>query len=323
MSVKNIIKFVCGAAAALGAAAGAAEPPLAASIAPLHSLLAGVAVEDDNVILVIPPADSPHTARLSPSQARALHGAAAVFYIGEHFETFLRGALDSLPPAVHRVPVARGITLLPARGVHADDEHGAHEKENGEHDEHGGEHEKAHEHEEEHAAGAKDFHLWLDPQRARHIVRQMAQTLAEIRPARRAEYEANARRLDEKLTALDAALAEMLSGARGRYAAAHDAYQYFEHRYGLMPAVAPGGHGGKTSARRLQDARRAAAKHNIRCLFAEPQTPPRMLAAFTENAQMEIVVVSPLGAGLPPGKDLYFNLMQNMGRAFARCLTAP
>ncbi len=67
------------------------------------------------------------------------------------------------------------------------------------------------------------------------------------------------------------------------FAVYHDAFQYFEHRYGLKAVgsifiaqdIAPG-------AKRLTELRKQIAKLNAVCIFSEPQADPRMLQANAE-----------------------------------------
>ena len=288
--------ILAGAGAAiLSATASAAERPAAASIAPLHSLLQSVMGKTGEARLLISPAETPHGAQLAPSRAKMLHNAAAVFYLGESFETFLRPALQALPPDVRRVRLTDEAALLPYRG-HA------------------------------HGREIYDMHIWLDPVRAQQIARRIARELAAANPARRAEYETNARRLEARLKDLDLRLAKILAAARGRpYAAMHEGYQYFARRYGLAEAVSVSGGAGRVSARRLQTARRAIREKNIRCLFAETHAPPQKTVQFAKSsgAPIKIIIIDPLGAAFPPGKNLYFQVMENMARAFAGCLSAP
>ena len=64
----------------------------------------------------------------------------------------------------------------------------------------------------------------------------------------------------------------------------HDAYQYFEHRFGLTavgsitvsPEVQP-------SAKRLTEIRRKIAALDARCVFAEPRFQPNLVNAVIEG----------------------------------------
>ena len=269
-------------------------------IAPVHSLAQAVMGNTGKAELIIPPDQSPHSVRLRPSQARLLQNAKLLFYISEEFERFMPAALRSLPPSVRAVSVLKGIDLLPYR-----DEDRDHDK----HDDH-----------DDHGHGEYDLHAWLDPVRAKEIVDVIARELSAVHPDKKETYQANARRLHAQLTELDAELKTMLSGTKGRsFAVMHDAYQYFERRYGLENQLSIRDHDATASAKRLLDFRRKSA--DITCLFGEAQIPLHQMRALIGGRDIKLGELDPLGADIPPGADLYFKMMRNLGRAFADCLS--
>ena len=278
----------------------AAAESVVVGIAPVHSLAQAVMGNTGKAALIIPPDQSPHSVRLRPSQARLLQNAKLLFYISEEFERFMPAALRSLPPSVRAVSVLEGIDLLPYR-----DEDRDHDRDK-KHDDHG--------------HGEYDLHAWLDPNRAKEIVDVIARELSALHPDKQETYQANARRLHEKLTELDTELKTILSTAQGRsFAVMHDAYQYFELRYGLENQLSIRDHDATASAKRLLDFRRKSA--DITCLFGEKQIPLHQMRALIGGRDIKLGELDPLGADLTPGADLYFKMMRNLGRAFADCLS--
>ena len=276
-------------------------------IAPVHSLAQAVMGNTGKAELIIPPDQSPHSVRLRPSQARLLQNAKLLFYISEEFERFMPAALRSLPPFVRAISVLKGIDLLPYR-----DEDRDHDNKHDDHDDHAGH--------DDHGHGEYDLHAWLDPNRAKEIVDVIARELSALHPDNQETYQANARRLHEKLTELDTELKTTLSTAQGRsFAVMHDAYQYFELRYGLENKLSIRDHDATASAKRLLDFRRKSA--DITCLFGEKQIPLHQMRALIGGRNIKLGELDPLGADLTPGADLYFKMMRNLGRAFADCLS--
>ena len=107
------------------------------------------------------------------------------------------------------------------------------------------------------AHDAKDAHIWLDPENAKAIVAHVAKTLAGLDAANAATYTANAAHMTANIDTLSAEIAATLKPVSGKpFVVFHDAYQYFEKRFGLAargsvtvsPDVPP-------SARRLTDVR--------------------------------------------------------------------
>lgn len=291
------------------------QDKVVATIAPLHSLVAGVAEGVDKVGLIVPAETSPHDFALRPSHIRKMSGAKAVFHIGGGFEHFMRGALDSLPPEVRKVPVGEksGIKLLKT-SRNASEPHG-----HGRHDGHG--HHDEHEH-HEHGRGLFDMHLWLSPENARKIVKTVERELSQMSPEHRSAYRKNARKLTKKLKKLDAKIRKTLAGTGEKpYAVFHDAYIYFERDYGLKVvgsvAVNPEI---PLSAGRIRKIRAEILKTGAVCVFSEPQFGESAADAVVEGTDVKTGSLDPLGAGLEPGPGLYFEMMENLAREVKRCL---
>ncbi len=290
--------------------AAAQELKVVASIRPVHALVAAVMGKAPQ--LIVGDVASPHHFNMRPSHAAMLQDAGLVFWIGPQMESFLQGPLATLAgkaklvaliddPAVRTLPWRQD-----AEATHEEAGHEAHE--DNEDDDHG--------------HGGPDGHIWLDPANAAAMAGRIARELAAADPAGAGRYEENAAALVERLNVLDRELEEMLRGAGGMpYIVFHDAYQYFERRYGLAPAgvialnpeSAPG-------AERIRSLRARIAGAGIGCIFAEPQFDARMVAVIAEGMPVRTAVLDPLGSGLQEGPELYFDLMRKMAASFRDCL---
>lgn len=319
--------------AGLGLAAPRAEAPaVVASIKPVHALVAGVTAGVDEPTLLVQGAASPHTYTMRPSDARALQQATLVFWIGDGLETFLEQPLEALAgdARVIELGATPGLTLLPTRagGTWGEHEHGDEERDAAQvasepHDEHaeeGGEHA----HEEEHHAheAGSDMHIWLDPHNALFMVERIVAALSETDPDRAATYERNGGRLQARIEQLDAALEQKLAPVSDRpFVVFHDAYHYFEHRYGLnavgsitvSPERPPG-------ARRLREIQDALAGLGAACVFAEPQFEPALVATVVEGTGAGTGVLDPEGASYDEGPELYFDLLHGLADSLIACL---
>ncbi|WP_207484331.1 zinc ABC transporter substrate-binding protein [Arenibaculum pallidiluteum] len=307
----------CAALAFLaGGPALAAAPHVVVSVKPIHSLVAGVMEGVGTPDLLVKGAASPHTYALKPSDAASLRRARLIFWVGEDLETFLEKALATLGGGAEAVALSEqpGIRTLPLRegglwAGHDDHNHGhAHGQD---HDDHG-----------DHGDHGHDGHLWLDAGNARAIVEIAADRLAAADPANAAAYRSNAERVSARLDTLDAELRDMLAPVKDRpFVVFHDAYRYFEERYGLRavgsitvsPERAP-------SARRLREIRDTLRGRGAVCVFAEPQFEPALVGTVVEGTGVKRGVLDPEGAVLPDGPDLYFALMRGNARALAECL---
>jgi zinc transport system substrate-binding protein len=102
----------------------------------------------------------------------------------------------------------------------------------------------------------------------------------------------------------------------------HDAYHYFENRFGLrargaialQPEAAPG-------ARTLTQLRQLISDGKVACVFAEPQFDTALIATVLEGTTAKSAVLDPEGAGLDPGPSLYATVMRNIATSFTDCLS--
>jgi len=317
---------VLAAAAALGLTApgpaitrAAEGPKVVTSIKPVHSLVAGVMVGAGSPALLVPGGGSPHAYTLRPSQARRLQEADLVFWIGDGMETFLAKPLGALARGARVVALYRapGGTLLATRRGGVWDDHGAARDE-------AASAQREPNHDDNNAHGSVDMHVWLDPANAQAMAGAIAEALAETDPANAARYRANGEDLRQRLGALDRELRRTLAPVAARpYVVFHDAYQYFEARYGLSAAgaitVSPGRPPG---ARRLAEIRARIVATGARCVFAEPQFPPPLVRTVIEDTAAKAAILDPLGAELTAGPETYFTLMRALARALADCLAS-
>ena len=324
-----------------------AETKVVVSIKPVHSLVSYVMDGVGKPSLLVDGSASPHTFQLKPSHATMLQEADVVFWIGEDLESFLEDPLDSIASDARKVTLMESdqIDLLKFRekNVFEDhhDDHDEHEDhadghddhdEHDEHDEHEGhdddeEHADGHDDHDEHEGhddhghhhGEHDIHFWLDPEIAKTIVSIASEELSEIDPANKSIYSSNAANAINDLDQLiDNTRSKINSDAT--YIVFHDAYQYFEQRFGIEvigaltvnPEVLPG-------AKQLAEIREVIEHESVNCLFSEPQFNPSIAETIASDTGIKSAVLDPLGAELEPGKDLYFDLIGDMASSFENC----
>ena len=302
-----------------------ADVRVVTSIKPVHSLVAAVMQGVGTPDLIVEGAGSPHTYALKPSQAKQLQEADLVFWMSHDLEAFLEKSIDGIATKAVSVPLmeSRGLITLGFREGGAFDDHG--HDEHDDHDEHDKDddhdHEKHDDH-DEHDHGEVDPHVWLDPENAKAMVHEIEEALAKADPANAATYESNAEAVMAKLDSLVAEIDSELQPVKGRgYIVFHDAYQYFENRFGVSaigsitvsPEVLPG-------AERVSDLQEKVRSLDATCVFSEPQFEPKLVATVTENTNARTGVLDPLGAAIDKGPNLYFTLIRNMASSLKNCL---
>ncbi|NYT29100.1 zinc ABC transporter substrate-binding protein [Rhizobium sp. WYCCWR 11128] len=314
-----------------GTMRAADAPVVVTSIKPIHSLVSAIMQGVGEPELIVDGAASPHTYNLKPSNARALQDAKVIFWVGPGLEAFLEKPLQALgrDASIAALDDAPGLVKLPFREGGAFEPHDdapEHESASGQHDEADAAHDAdpGHASDHDHDHGTFDTHLWLDPMNAKAMAAMITTTLVAADPANALTYQGNAKTLDDKLDALDTEIKGMVAPVKDKpFIVFHDAYQYFEHRYGIRvagsitvsPETIPG-------AERVSEIHRKVGELGATCVFAEPQFEPRLVNVVIEGTRAKSGVLDPEAATLKAGPDLYFNLMRGIANSMKDCLSS-
>ena len=292
-----------------------ADIKVVASIKPIHSLVSSLMDGVGTPDLIVDGYASPHGFAMKPSHAKMLQNADLIFWVGEDLENFLEKPLKSIAKKAEKIELmeTKGLKKLEFRErnifeEHKHDEHKEHGHKEDKHDDHHG-----------HAHGAHDPHIWLDPINAKAILSEMAEHLIEKDPNNASTYKSNLKKAHK---ALDNLTKKVKSELKKDFNSIvfHDAYQYFEKRFGVNVLgaftvntdVLPG-------AEQLAKIREIIEHEKVTCVFSEPQFNPDIIKAVAKDTNIKTGVIDPLGATLNPGKDLYFDLIRNMYASFKSC----
>ena len=286
------------------------------SIKPVHSLVSIVMIGVGEPHLMMRGAASPHAFSLRPSDAVMLKDASIVFLIDKSMETSLANPVRTLASD------ARVVMLSEAQGLifRRMREGGAFEAHGHEHEEHSAKHgENGH---ESRGVGAYDMHLWLDPANAAVMARMIAGVLSEADPTNASVYEANTKRLLRRLEELTADITAETEPVRNRpFIVLHDAYRYFEDRFGLSAAGSVMvGSEQSPGVRRIKTLRNKVLELGATCVFVEPQFDSRLVDVIVEGTPAKVGILDPLGASIKSGPEAYFTLLHNMATSFRNCL---
>ena len=333
-----------------GAAFAAEREGVVVSIKPLHSLVSAVMQGVGEPTLIVQGAGSEHSYNLKPSDAKAIEGAKVIFWAGPSMETFLDKPIDTLGEGAKVAALGEtdGLTKLKFREGgpfeahdhgHEGHDHGAeahsHDSHDHKHDDgHDHKHDDGHDHKHDHADeaaekghdhhhGEFDLHFWLDPQNGKVLVGNIAKVLSESDPEHAAQYEKNAADYADKLDALNKDIETELQPVKDKpFIVFHDAYQYFENRFGVKaagsitvsPEKAPG-------AARIKDIHEKIKSLGAVCVFSEPQFEPKLVNTVIDGTDAKTGVLDPLGAELKDGPDLYPQLIRNLADSLKNCLS--
>jgi zinc transport system substrate-binding protein len=292
--------------------AGAEPLRVVVTSKPAHSLVAAVMEGVARADLLVDGTASPHTYAMRPSDAAKVNRATVFVRVSSALEPFTERLVRALPRSVAVLTLAEveGITRLNRRTG------GAFEPAaDARRDVHSG---------HTHAGDADriDPHIWLDPKNAKAMARAISTTLAAASPADAPRFAANTARLATSIDLMAAEVARDLApAARRPFLVLHDAYQYFEHGFGLRAIgsilVDPDE---QPSARRLAGLRRRVRGVDAVCVFAEPAHQPRIIASITEGTTARTAVLDPEGLSLAAGPGLYLELMRKLATSIRACL---
>lgn len=263
---------------------------IATTIRPLHFIARAVAGDEVDIISIIDVNDSPHHFTLSPSDRLSLEASDLLLWAGPEIEVDLQAyfrRLEDSDKVISATGLA-GLVLL------------------------------------QHEDGETDPHFWLNPDNATLIARELALKLASVDPASASEYQQNADIFIDNITGQVAELERRISALQNPAVLVyHNAYQYFEERFGLQhelalvhnPEVSPG-------MRETIAMRNAIAESEASCLLLEPDHNPDLLATLLQGKTIDQIEVDPLGYGIADTVDSYSMLLESIATAYEQCKTA-
>ena len=299
-----------------------ADVKVVTSIKPIHSLAAYVMDGVGKPNVIVDGYNSPHGFSLKPSHAKMIENADLIIWVGEDLEAFLEKPLDSIAKKATKVELMdlKGIKKLKFREKNIFEGHDDHGHKKDKHDDHGHKKDKHDDHGHEgHAHGEHDPHIWLDPMNAKVIIKEITNQLVKLDSANSEKYKANSKEAIADIDALTKSIKKDLN-KNSRVVVFHDAYQYFENRFGIKVLgaltvntdVLPG-------AEQLAEIREVIEHEKVNCIFSEPQFNPSIIKTIAKDTNIKTGVLDPLGATIDKGKGMYSELLKNMSSSFKGC----
>ena len=289
MRITALLTLLAAAASAFASAPASADiPKVVTDFGPTQSLVMDVMGSLGTPQALLPRGGDPHDFQLRPSQADALAKADVVFWIGPELMPALADALTALASQ------ARTVALLhttPTRSF---------------------------------AEGGLDPHAWLDVTNGIAWLDTIADTLAAKDPENAATYHANAKAMQDRLTADDTAWRDALTKVGKRpFVAYHDALGYFTTHFNLtMVGAIELSDATPPSAARLSEIQGIITTGKAVCVFPEAGRDPKFITTLTDGLPVRVgkpqdveFITTDSGAGQ------YELLLQHLVLGLAECLT--
>jgi ABC-type Zn uptake system ZnuABC Zn-binding protein ZnuA len=244
---------------------------------PVTMIMREILGSDEDVYCIVKPGTSEHTYTPKPADISRLENALAVFYISDKMDGWTVNfdnvdkiqLIDEIPDSL----------LLYFPGT-------------------------------EKTKNNIDPHFWTDPVVVKHLVPELVRLMSRYMPEKKSVFEANGKKLIERLDSLDREIRDALAKYKNRSVLLfHPSFLYFLKRYGLRYAGAietsPGKHPTFEDLTILKEKIKAL---NIKAIFVEPQLPKTSVYALTDNTNLKILELDPIGG--TKGKNNYFELMR-------------
>ena len=244
--------------------AGSQRQRVVAAFYPLQFVAERVGGGAATVESLTPSGVEPHDLELSSSQVRDLAEADLVVYLGQGFQPAVEDALGSLDES-RQIDALDGLQLRDGSDATEGEE-------------------------------AVDPHVWLDPTLMERIVDRVAEVLTKIDPDKAANFDANARALDQQLEQLDYEYQQGLASCGSNaIVTSHAAFGYLAGRYGLeQVSVAGIDPEAEPSPQRLAEVVRYVNEHDVKTVFFEELAPRDVAETLARETGATTEILSPL-----------------------------
>jgi zinc transport system substrate-binding protein len=257
-----------------------------AAFYPLQYVTQQVGGDRVSVTNLVSPGTEPHDVELTPRQVAEVTDADAVVYL-RHFQPAVddavdEGAKDKSLDVAGVAPLKEGYVPLEEGELHEDEK-------------------------------GKDPHVWLDPTRLAGIADAVAKKLGGLDPDHAAEYTANAKALDTKLTALDGEYRTGLASCQEKtIVVSHNAFGYLAARYGLTQVAITGlTPEEEPSAARLAETATYAKENGVSVIFFETLVSPKIAEALAAEVGAKAEVLDPIEGIAKDSTQDYFSVMRS------------
>jgi ABC-type Zn uptake system ZnuABC Zn-binding protein ZnuA len=258
------------------------------SIFPIYDLARKVALPDADVMLLLPPGQNEHEYTPTSKEIEEVAQSHLGVMVGLGLDAWMDKVMTSAAPKAKKLELGTKVKTRTIELEMVGDEAADQARDP-----------KQHHDEHEHEVGAIDPHVWLDPTRARTMVKAIADELATVDPAHADAYKKRAADEDGALEKLDKELESRTKALKTRgFITFHGSFGYFAERYDLkVLAVIEPFPGSAPTSDYIQQVLQVVKAKNVPALFSEPQLDSRPAKTIAEAAKIPLGVLDPVGGG--------------------------
>jgi zinc transport system substrate-binding protein len=259
---------------------------IAVSIFPIYDLTRRVAGPDADVALLLPPGHNEHHFDPTPKEIEEVAASRVGVMVGLGLDPWMEKLMKQAAPTARVLKVGDRVPTLTIKDEMIGSEAADKELERlgKEEESHGGK-------------GALDPHVWLDPVRARLIVKAIAEELSKADSAHADGYRQRATELDGVLEALDKEVETTAKAwTKRELITFHGSFGYFADRYSLkIVAVIEPFPGSTPTGEYIEEVLKVVSTKKVPALFSEPQLDPRPAKTLADAAKVPLGVLDPVG----------------------------
>lgn len=278
------------------------------TIYPLEDFAKKIGGEFVDVKSIYPPNADAHSFEPTTKDMINLAEADLFIYSGAGIEGFTEKAEQALKnEKVTILKAAENVEMIEAAQDHS---HGGEEthSEEEQHDEDAA-------HSEEHLDQNLDPHVWLDPILSIKLASHIKDSLIELMPEQKQEFEQNFVQLEQDLKELDNEFKNVIDHAENKHLlVAHEAYGYWSNRYGIIQIAVNGlSPTQEPSQRELTKLIEEAKEHDLKYIAFEQNVSSRVAEMIQREIGAETVTLynlESISAEDMKNEEDYFSLMR-------------
>jgi zinc transport system substrate-binding protein len=241
------------------------------SVSPISYFVKAIAGNDFEINVMVPASADPHIYEPVPGQIAAL-GRSSAYISNGHlgFEMTWLDRFYEANPVMKKLSLGSSIDLIESEEQH----HG------------------------DHSEGA-DPHYWVSPRSAMVIAGSVRILLCDLKPEKKAEYEARYKILADTIAAIDSFATRLLERFRGKsFMIFHPALGYIARDYGLEQ-IAVENEGKEPTPSSMKDLIDIAGEKKIKVIFIQKGFDTKNAGAIAMETGAELVPVDPLSDNWP------------------------
>lgn len=314
------------------------------TIYPIYDFTKKIAGDKMNVVYLESDNQSAHDFEPSAEDMKNITDADLFIYNGAGLESYIDKIKSAINKDIKFVEASEGIELLANHEEHdhededhdhededhdhnnhnnhnhdhedEDHNHNNHNHDNGNHNENNHNHDE-HEHEghHHHHHGPNDPHIWLSPQNAKTMLKNIVDAVSELDPENKDFYEENLKKYTDELDKLDSEFKEGLANIKSNeIVVSHEAFGYLCNEYGLTQKGIEGVMAeSEPDAKTIKEIIELVKEKGIKIIFTEEAMNPKIVETISKETGAEVRTLNPLEGisedDMDKGVD-YFQVMR-------------